>query len=490
MIIKIILLSYQKLSNSSTSTYKSCDVETKEQIDNCILSQINKTNLTIQNIKSTSSLKANPISNVETINYELSSNDQKKENFDNNRNSVLFLKSVVAQKMNITPDCLILYLFHSDIQQFIELKDEMALTKILKKDSQVLVLYYSFNDKRIKLRIQINQRNIQRININLASNCSILMLKHIINKKLSNNFPISLQKIYFVRIGNLSKKLIISNHTANDKELSNDTRIEDIIHNTCQKDDYVINLMLVLKGQTKFQAGINFSFNCLNSVTKIGYEDTAPNYRECNDGLNLFCDCKNESCDLFNEMFVIPLGYGEFNIIGKELNNIKCPKCPEKVNQIILKNIGLINSQWNYRALLYNTITKPLTGGGITLDEKLYLFKETNFKNIFQKLFINVKEFFPHKNLGEEEIQSSITSNYENEDCISNNNNQTNMDYMHNLKTFVDWKNNKVKKYDEEVSIEDSFEIEEMENKFCNNGCFSKNQDINEQNSVNKCFVF
>ena len=33
MIIKIILLSYQKLSNSSTSTYKSCDVETKEQID-------------------------------------------------------------------------------------------------------------------------------------------------------------------------------------------------------------------------------------------------------------------------------------------------------------------------------------------------------------------------------------------------------------------------------------------------------------------------
>ena len=64
------------------------------------------------------------------------------------------------------------------------------------------------------------------------------------------------------------------------------------------------------------------------------------------------------------------------------------------------------------------------------------------------------------------------------------------MDYMHNLKTFVDWKNNKVKKYDEEVSIEDSFEIEEMENKFCNNGCFSKNQDINEQNSVNKCFVF
>ena len=65
------------------------------------------------------------------------------------------------------------------------------------------------------------------------------------------------------------------------------------------------------------------------------------------------------------------------------MNNIKCPKCTEKVNQIILKNIGLINSQWNYRALLYNTITKPLTGGGITLDEKLYLFKETNFKLIY-----------------------------------------------------------------------------------------------------------
>lgn len=489
MIIKIILLSYQKLSNSSTSTYKSSDVETKEKIDNFILSQINNPHSAIQNLKLTSSLKRNPISNVETLNYELSSTEYQKENFDNNRNCVMFLKSIVAQKMNITPDCLFLYLYHSDIKQLIELKDEMALTKILKEGSQTLVLYYSFNDKRIKLRIQINLRNIQRININLASNCSILMLKHIINKKLSNNFPIVLQKIYFIKVGNLSKKLIISKHTTNDKELSNDTKLEDLIHNFTKKDDYVINLMLVLKGQTKFQVGINFSFNCLNSITKMGYEETAPNYRECNDGLNLFCDCKNERCDLFNEMFVIPLGYGEFDVIGKEINRIKCPKCPEKENQIILKNMGFINSQWSYRALLNNTVTKPLTGGGITLDEKLYLFKETNIKNVFQKLFINVKEFFPQKKIYEEEIHSSIISNFEKADSISHNN-QSNLDYMLNLKRFVDWKNNKVKKYDEEVSIEDSLKIEEMENKFCNNGCFSKNRDINEQKCIYKCFVF
>ena len=83
---------------------------------------------------------------------------------------------------------------------------------------------------------------------------------------------------------------------------------------------------------------------CMNftDLSKQKYEEfsinnIAPIYRKVNKGINIFGDCKNESCQAFNKEVIVPLpGETRLDLI-KERDNIKCPLCR---GLIVSKTVG------------------------------------------------------------------------------------------------------------------------------------------------------
>ena len=79
----------------------------------------------------------------------------------------------------------------------------------------------------------------------------------------------------------------------------------------------------------------------------------------------------------------------------KQNTKIKCPKCGEG-NNIEIKNIGIINSKYYYSGKLKGKekSKSSFEGDGITLDEKLYIFKEAKINSFLVQLDIKAKPHF------------------------------------------------------------------------------------------------
>ena len=176
------------------------------------------------------------------------------------------------------------------------------------------------------------------------------------------------------------------------------------------------------------QIGLNFRFNYLKDVSKISFDKNAPKYCECSDGINLFVFCFNRECLLFNKYFVVNLGYGLFNIL-KQNKKIKCPICGDN-NNIEIKNIGIINSKYFYSGKLKTKEKEKSSfeGDGITLDDKLYIFKEAKINTFLLQLYIEAKphfmimnkNFISNKTKEEEELDDIALC--ENKKTLINNN--------------------------------------------------------------------
>lgn len=74
--------------------------------------------------------------------------------------------------------------------------------------------------------------------------------------------------------------------------------------------------------------GIDFTFNTIKNVKKVGWKEDAPWYREISDGLCWLCYCYNPKCQANTQLVVVNKSYGVFSI-SKEMQLIRCPCCLE-----------------------------------------------------------------------------------------------------------------------------------------------------------------
>ena len=260
-------------------------------------------------------------------------------------------------------------------------------------------LYYKICNYTQKVIIDIYQNKIEKIIINISISCSVYMLKYLIFQKLKlkNLDLIKNHNIYgvgFLDQENIEYiKKAQTNKKFNDNNLIYDIMIYYMEPSRCK--DKFLNLILIENSPDQCYIGLDFKFNIMRNFKKLDkYDNNAPSYRNVSDGLNLFIYCLNKKCELYNNYFIVNVGYGNFDIFST-LNDIVCPLCNSK--NISLRNLGMINSKWSYRGFLKSIKSSKINGDGITLDNgKLFVIKEIIFENHFFSLFFEV-EFYQIK---------------------------------------------------------------------------------------------
>lgn len=136
--------------------------------------------------------------------------------------------------------------------------------------------------------------------------------------------------------------------------------------------------------------GIDFTFNTIKNVKKVSWKEDAPWFREITDGMSLICYCQNPKCIAYTQMVVLNKGYGVFSL-KKDMSQIKCPCCLS--NRFLeVKNCGFVNCEWAMRGILNRNKESKIYADGKTYDNKLYTFKECDYKSVWYQLDIMVKE--------------------------------------------------------------------------------------------------
>ena len=402
--------------------------------------------------------------NLKIISSKFQDNNNKKCNVKSirikNNITIAYLKIIISNKENVSSEKIHLFFFINDENISKEEKNIINSIKVININEEFFIKNKSNieecndldNINYLKLRLNINyypnlfyiitnnkniqyfeisnqtvciildfyQQNIDKIILNLESNCSLFLLKNIISNKLKENFNISQIKLFCIDVTEIDEEknetIKIKNNDNNFPDWKNMNDIIDYFYH-CETTDikkfkYNIHFLLTIINEYKMseQIGLNFKFNYLKEINKISFNENAPNYCECSDGINLFYFCINKDCNIFNKYFVVNIGYGNFNIL-KQINYVKCPKCNNS-NYIELKNIGIINSKYYYQGILKtkNNKNSIIQGDNITLDEKLYIFKEAKINSFLSELYIEAKPHFitPEKN-------TLLVSNYSRE---------------------------------------------------------------------------
>lgn len=88
-------------------------------------------------------------------------------------------------------------------------------------------------------------------------------------------------------------------------------------------------------------------------------------------------------------MVVINKGYGVFSI-KKEMVSLKCPCCITG-KFLEVRNSGFVNCEWAMRGILNKNRESKIYADGKTYDNKLYTFKECDYKTIWFALDLMVK---------------------------------------------------------------------------------------------------
>lgn len=108
--------------------------------------------------------------------------------------------------------------------------------------------------------------------------------------------------------------------------------------------------------------GLDFTFNALRNVHRVGWQSDAPFFREISDGLSWFAYCKLRGCKAYRQLFVVTRGYGVFKMSREIKENISCPACKEK--EFELRNVGFVNSEWALKGKLVGKAESRVFGEG------------------------------------------------------------------------------------------------------------------------------
>ena len=387
--------------------------------------------------------------------------------------TIASLKYSFSISKKINPDSIQIYKINNRDNLYEELIDSMKLSNLINKGIDCIYeLYYTICKDVTKITVDFYQMNIDKIFIKLSSICSIEMLKIIINEKLNNTLEINSLKIYGLYIIDInSKEKKIMNQS---KEINNNITLKKIINFYYENPNsqYMIYFLLSRNKNNKLQMGLNFKFNYLKNISKINFNNQAPSYCECSDGINLFAYCRKENCILNNNLFIKVLGYGIFNIM-KEIEKVNCPFCNNKSE---VKNIGLINSKWFYKGNINSNKQNSFEGDGITIDNQLYILKEAKINSILLKLIIDVKPYFVKRN------NSNINLNRDLDDIGFYDESYKENHFEEKKFSFYKNFNDNIKYYETENEIK-SMDIEiDKEDKIICHEC--------KINSDNLCFIF
>ena len=397
----------------------------------------NGNDLTIDINQSLLSSRSN--NNIKCSNISLNSNNNILKNID--------VKNIISKTINnplIKPENLILFINNEDkylmlhdknIFPFLNpnqnegfivnnssvLNSEMRNTDLQNiKNSHSLqstlntpnnIIYYKLCNILQPIIIDIYQFKIDKINLNLPISCSIFMLKYLIFKNLHLNIN-ELEKNFKIYGTGFSDKKGNVIKALTNRKFDENTLIFEICNYYNLNNNKILNLIMIEKSSNQCGIGLNFNFNCLkNFQISNNFENDKKNFRCVLNGLNLYIYCMNSSCKIFNKYFIINKAYGVFDIFPC-LSQIICPFCYKK--KIILKNIGMINSKWNYKGYLKHSKISKINGDGLTiLNNKLYKINEINFEEQFHSLLFEV-EFYQSK-LQKKQKYSTYNKNKKND---------------------------------------------------------------------------
>jgi hypothetical protein len=171
------------------------------------------------------------------------------------------------------------------------------------------ILYYKEHSKIEKTSIEVifNLENISKIKLEVFSICSIYIIKDILMKNDELKIKNASEIILYNYENPLNDNDIIFKIIEENKIIESD-KINQKNINQNEASEKPLVLKMIKKGKKKFAIGIDLTFNSMKNISKVKYSNEAPNYREAKDGLNLLCYCRNDLCELCNEMFLVNLG--------------------------------------------------------------------------------------------------------------------------------------------------------------------------------------
>jgi hypothetical protein len=295
-------------------------------------------------------LKTNSRNNeIKDLFYEISKEKIEKDN-------ILNIKKFIANNINSSFE--LIYINNNPINQKINpenendlfdygLEDKIILSDLfikqkknenyflssfnskIKDDQYILYFKEHLITQKISIEVIINLENITKIKLEVFSISSIYIIKELLleNNELkindiseivlfNNENPLNDNDIIFkiIEENNLIER-INSKRNINinrNNEFNNNNNKSDLFRSKELSSISSIKKPLILKmikkGKKKFSIGIDLSFNLMKNISKIKYSEEAPNYREAKDGLNLICYCRNDLCEICNEMFLVNLG--------------------------------------------------------------------------------------------------------------------------------------------------------------------------------------
>jgi hypothetical protein len=140
---------------------------------------------------------------------------------------------------------------------------------------------------------------------NLAEKLQIsLSTIKLINKKNNKNYDDNdlISLVYNQYINDKEFNII---NSSNSDSIYNDNFNNNNDNNI--KNNYMC-MKLIKFSNLKCSINIDFTFNYMKEIKKIDFQNSAPNYREASDGINIFAYCENKKCLINKEMFIIKLG--------------------------------------------------------------------------------------------------------------------------------------------------------------------------------------
>ena len=358
------------------------------------------------------------------------------------------------------------------------------------KTSNPIIIYYYINNDKIKVIVDLYSKYIDRINLNISKMCSLLMLKFIIltklreienNKDVSNSIKINnninkikLSKTKLIAMNELLKETtiygngimkpdltsyIVKNQTNRNFEINftiyqiynyymnmpnkeidweKDLNNTDYDNSLLSKDEGILNFIFMEKKDNKCHFGLDFRFTILQYFYPLSKDEIIEddklevinyynnNFYQIKSGINLYFNCLNDNCKYNQQLFILNIGYGTFDIFNLIKHNLLCPSCNKSSNYYInnikyygakniknnleMKYIGMMNSKWSYKGYLEGIKMTVVDGKGLTVvNNLLYRTKEFNFLTQFKKLLFQA-DFYISKNNYKIEDNNTILS--------------------------------------------------------------------------------
>ena len=348
----------------------------------------------------------------------------------------LYSKSIDRISLNISKMCSLLMLKYMVMLKLKEIEKTDIMTKLIKKGNNE-----SFNnDKSTEFISAITMDEIEK-KVKIYGNGIVnkdfteYLSKKETNRNFNNNTIIS--EIYNYYINSQNSQNVSSINSNNDNtSISNNNK--NIL--TLSKDDEgALNFIMMEQKGNKCCLGLDFRFTILQYFLPLSKEECieydksdminfkspmSENYFSKN-GLNLFLICSNKECKYNNKCFILNVGYGNYDLFNLIKYNAYCPFCNKSKQEFINKNmmnnniknnlelkyIGMMNSQWAYKGYLNGIKMTIIDGKGMTvMNDIIYKTKDFDFLHQFKKLVFQIERYISKNNYEQIMTKNSINN--------------------------------------------------------------------------------